>query len=124
MQKRSATPSITYMLAIGCLLAASALIGCSILSSTAPPTSAQVQEITNACAIDAGVRPAVTALEALATPAEVAGITAARAIIDPICANPSATSQTDAITAFTAAVTQVVGYEATLSARKAATPPK
>lgn len=103
-----------------------ALIASAMLAACAgSPTATQTQEIQNACAIDAGIRPAVTALLAipgLAQADEIAAVTAARAVIDPICANPSASFQADALTAFSSAAAQVVGIEAALSARKAAAP--
>lgn len=86
------------------------------------PTANQVAAITNACAIDAGLRPTVTLLMAvpgLATPPESAAIVAARAIIDPICANPSATPQANTLTLLTSASAQVIGIVTTLQARKA-----
>lgn len=86
--------------------------------STAAPTNDQVVKIQTACAIDAGIRPSVSALMVLATPAESAAINAARAVIDPVCANPAAPLQSTAITTFSAAAAQVVGYYTQLQARK------
>ncbi len=85
------------------------------------PTANQVAAITNACAIDTGIRPTITALLAipgLATPAEIAAVTAARAVIDPICANPSATPQANALAALTGASAQVIAIVTTLQERK------
>jgi hypothetical protein len=88
----------------------------------ATPSQAQVQQIENASAIDAGLRPSVTALLAipgLATPQEVAAVIAARAVIDPICANPSGNLQANAIATVTSASATIVGIAATWKARGA-----
>jgi hypothetical protein len=94
-----------------------ALIGCA----TGSPDAAQVQQIQNACAVDAGLRPTVTVLLAipgLAKVEEVAAVTAARAVIDPICANPAGNVQANSIAALTNASAQVVGIVTQLQARK------
>lgn len=91
--------------------------------ATSPPSDDQVAKIQTACAIDAGVRPAVTALLAvpdLATPTEAAAVAAARAVIDPVCANPSAPLQTSAISAVSSASMQLVTMAAQLQARRSA----
>ena len=97
-----------------------AIAALSILAACAAtaPTDNQVAQIQTACAVDAGIRPSVTALMVFATPKEEAAITAARAVIDPICANPAAPLQSTAISTFSAAAAQVVGYYAQLQARK------
>jgi uncharacterized lipoprotein YajG len=85
------------------------------------PTANQVVEIKMACSIDAGIRPTITALLAipdLAKPEEVAVVGAARAIIDPICANPSGSLQEDALSAVAGATGQIVGIVTALQARK------
>ena len=105
-------------------LALIAVAAIALAACTTPPTDAQVQRIQTACAVDAGIRPAVTTLLVFATPAEVAGIAAARAVIDPICANPGGTVQANAISAFTAATAQVVGIYGDMQARKAAHAPQ
>ena len=87
--------------------------------ATTAPNDAQVAQIQTVCAVDAGIRPSVTALMVLATPQEQAAITAARAVIDPVCANPGAPLQSTAITTFSAAAAQVVSYYTQLQARKA-----
>lgn len=90
---------------------------------TTAPTADQVAQIQTACAVDAGVRPTVTALLAipdLATAQEIAAVAAARAVVDPICANPAGTPQANALAALTAASGQVVAIVTTLQARKAA----
>ena len=100
-------------------LAALSFAGLSVLPAcTTAPTADPV---------DAGVRPTVTALLAipgLATAQEVAAVTAARAVIDPICANPAGTPQANALAALTTASGQVVAIVTTLQARKAAAPAK
>ena len=104
------------------IIAITSLMVAACSSPGSPPTAAQVLQIQNACAIDAGIRPTVSLLLAvpnLASAQEVAAVTAARAVIDPICANPTATLQSDALTAFTVAATQVIGIETALEARKA-----
>lgn len=83
------------------------------------PNASQVIAIESACAIDAGIRPTVSVLLTLATPAEVATIDAARAVIDPVCANPGGSVQANTVAALTAASAQVLGVVTTLQARKA-----
>ena len=98
--------------------AALALAACA----TAPDAS-QVQQIQTACAVDAGLRPTVTAMMAvpgLVQPAEDAAIVAARAVIDPICANPSGTPQANAISILVSANAQLVGIVTQIQARKMA----
>jgi len=94
--------------------------------STTPPTDSQVAAIQSACAVDAAVRPTVTALLAipgLAKAEEVTAVVAARAVIDPICVKPSGTVQANAVAAITAASGQVIGIVTQLQARKASAPP-
>lgn len=86
-----------------------------------PPTTSQVTAITNACAIDAGLRPVVTELLPMANATETSVITAARAVIDPICANPSAAPQTNAISAVTGAAAEIVNIVSQIKARQATT---
>ena len=109
-------------------LAALSFAGLAVLPAcTTAPTADQVAQIQTACAVDAGLRPTVTALLAipgLATTQEVAAVTAARAVIDPICANPAGTPQANALAALTTASGQVVAIVTTLQARKAAAPAK
>lgn len=103
------------------IIAILALSGCASMGGT--PDANQVQQIQTACAVDAGIRPTVTALLALpglAKPEEIAAVVAARAVIDPICANPSGSIQANAIAAVTSASAQVIGIVAQLQARKAA----
>jgi len=102
------------------LLAAILLIPLNGCSTT--PTQNEIAAITNACAIDSGIRPIVTELLAvpgLATPAESLAVTTARAVIDPICANPSATPQANALSALTGASAQIIGIVTVLKARQA-----
>lgn len=113
-----------FLVAAVAALACTALAGCA--SGAAPPTADQVSKIETACAIDAGVRPTVSALLAipgLASADEIRAVNLARAAIDPICANPSAPLQASAMAAFTNAAGQIVGIVAQLQARKAAAPP-
>jgi hypothetical protein len=101
-------------------IACSALCACAALTAT--PSQAQVTAIQSACIGDAVIRPIVTDLEVLATPAEVAAITAARAVIDPVCANPSAPLAADAATTFSESTAQIATIVASLQARKKAAP--
>lgn len=96
---------------------------CACASFTGVPDAAQVIAIQNACAIDAGIRPTVSLLMVLATPAEALAVTDARAIIDPICANPTGSVQANTLAALSGASAQIVGVLTTLEARKAAPKP-
>jgi len=115
-----------YLVSAFAALAAAACItfaGCAAPGAT--PDAAQVQQIQTACAIDAGLRPTVTALLAipgLATFDEVAAVGAARAVIDPICANPAGSVQANTIAAITSASAQLVGIVAQIEGRKNAAP--
>lgn len=107
-------------LAIAAAAASLSLAGCA---ASGAPDAPQVQMIQNACAVDAGLRPTVTALLAvpgLATPDEVAAVVAARAVIDPVCANPAGSVQANAIAAVTGASATVLGIVTQMQARKAA----
>lgn len=86
---------------------------------TTPPPSDVVAAIQNACVIDAGIRPTVTALEPLATPAEVLAINAARSVIDPICANPAGSVQANTLTILATNVGNIQGIIVSLQTRKA-----
>lgn len=100
-----------------------AAIACMALAACAgAPTAGGVAAIQNACAIDAGIRPTVSALLVFATPQEAAAVTAARAVIDPVCANPSGSYEANTVAAVTAASAQVLGVVATLQARKSHPP--
>jgi hypothetical protein len=100
------------------------LIGCFIAfcgGCATTPTASQVQAIENACAIDAGIRPIVTELLAvpgLATPAESLAVSTARNIIDPICANPSASPKANTLAALTGASMNIVNIVTALKARQ------
>lgn len=107
-------------LALASASATMSLSACAAL--TAPPSQAQVTAIQSACVLDAVVRPTVTALEFLATPAEVDAITAARAVIDPVCANPTAPLAADAATTFSESTAQIANILASLQSRKKALP--
>lgn len=91
----------------------------ALAACTGAPTAPEVQAIQNACAVDAGLRPSVSALLIFATPAEVTAIQAARAVIDPICANPSGTPSANAISAITAATAQVISIKTAIDQRRA-----
>lgn len=83
-----------------------ALAACSTV-----PSGQQVFAIQNACAVDAGLRPAVNVL--IATPGlvpadDVAALIAARAVIDPICSNPSGPFEANALAALTIATSEIV----------------
>ena len=112
--------------ALTALIALAAASVALLPACTTAPTADQVTQIQTACAVDAGVRPTVTALLAipgLATAQEIAGVAAARAVIDPICANPAGTPQDNALAALTTASGQVVAIVTTLQARKGAAAP-
>ena len=100
-------------------LAAATLTACVAQPST--PDAQAVARIQAACAADAALRPTVTVLLAipgLATPQEVAGVAAARAVIDPICANPSGGVAGNALAAVSGAAGQIVAYVADMQARR------
>ena len=100
-------------------LAAATLTACVAQPST--PDAKQLAAIQGACAADAALRPTVTLLLAvpgLATPQEAAGVAAARAVIDPICANPSAGLAGNALAAVSGAAGQVVAFVADMQARR------
>ncbi|APB98499.1 hypothetical protein A4F89_03630 [Polynucleobacter asymbioticus] len=99
-------------------LLALAAVGLSACMTT-PPADIVVA-IQNSCVIDAGIRPTVTALEVLATPMEVQAINAARAIIDPICANPSASVQANTLTILATNVGNIQGILVALQIKKSA----
>lgn len=86
-----------------------------------PPTAGQLYAIQTACGSDAALRPTVSILlsiPGLATPQEVAGIAAARAIIDPICADPGAPVGTTAAQSLAGAAGQVAAYVVAMQARQ------
>lgn len=96
-----------------------ALVCAGFLAACAgAPTAGGVAAIQNACAIDAGLRPTVSALLIFATPQEVAAVGAARAVIDPVCANPNGTYEANTVAAVTAASAQVLGVLAELKSRQ------
>lgn len=98
-------------------------LACAVLALAAcatAPGAAQVQQIQTSCAVDAGLRPTVDVLLAvpgLATAEEVAAIGAARAVIDPICANPAGSVQANALAAFSGATVRLVNIAAQLQSR-------
>lgn len=97
------------------IIAVSAILAMSACATV--PNDQTVMVIQNSCAVDAGLRPVVTVLLAtpgVAQPEDVAAITAARAVIDPICANPSGPVQANAIAALTGATAQIVAITAKL----------
>ena len=100
-------------LALGTLVAA-----CG--STTTTPSASEVQSIQNACAGDAALRPIVADLMPLATSAEKAGVDAAHAAIDQVCANPSGTMQANALAIVVGQSANVVALVSELQARKAA----
>lgn len=104
-------------------LAVAAAIACAACTALAPDAGGVVA-IQNACAVDAGLRPTVTVLLAFATPQEQATVAGARAVIDPVCANPGGAYQANTIAAVTGASAQIVGLVAELQARKAQPPSK
>lgn len=103
-------------------LALSAALLCGCASAPTEPGAQAVARIQAACATDAAIRPSVTVLltiPGLATPEQIAGIAAARAVIDPICANPGAGLQGNSAAALAGAVGQVVAYVAQMQAQRA-----
>lgn len=106
---------------LACALGAMVMSACSTTGAPASPTDQQIARITAACATDAAIRPSVTVLltiPGLATPEQIAGIAAARAVIDPICANPAAGLQGSSAAALAGAVGQVVAYVAQMQAQR------
>ncbi len=104
--------------------AALALTGCV---STPGQDSKQpdVAQIQAACAADALIRPSVSALldvPGLATLEQKGAVMAARAVIDPICANPAAAKQ-GAITGLTNATAQVLAVYVAMKQSRAASAP-
>lgn len=100
-------------------LSVAALAGCSAVPAT--PDAQQLSAIQTACAADAALRPTVTVLLAipgLATPEQVVGIAAARAVIDPVCAHPADGVAGNALAAVSGAAGQIVAYVADLQARR------
>lgn len=102
-----------------CALAAYATIAMCTACATAPSTDV-VSDIAAACAADAAVRPIVTSLAVLATPAESQALTLARGLIDPICANPAAAPSTNALQIVMTQGAAIVGVIETLRARQKA----
>lgn len=103
------------LLAFAFAVALVAFAGC-----TTAPTINQVQAIQAGCTQDAILRPIVTGLLPLATADEVTAVKVAEGAIDVVCANPSATPEANAQTAFNAALTQIATIEGALLARKEA----
>lgn len=111
-----------FLLSIA-LAAASAVVLATLPACTTVPAANQVQAIQNACAVDAGIRPTVTVLLAvpgLAKPEQIAAVAAARAVIDPICANPIGTPQANAAAALAGATGQILAIVTDLQAKRAA----
>ncbi len=108
------------------LAAAVLALAFAACTTTGAPNATQVQAIQQACAIDAGVRPSVTVLlsiPGLATVQEVAAVAAARAVIDPICANPAGSVQANSLAVLSSATGQVTSILIQLQARKAGAVP-
>ncbi|KAB2965827.1 hypothetical protein [Zoogloea sp.] len=103
---------ISRVLCVACTIF---LAACVTAGAPGAPSDSQVARIQAACATDAAIRPSVTVLltiPGLATPEQAAGIAAARAVIDPICAHPEAGLQGNSAAALAGAVGQVVAYVA------------
>ncbi len=103
------------------ILAVIALAACTTTGGQVAPNAQMVQQIQQACLVDAGVRPIVTALLAvpnLATVQEIAAVAAARQVIDPICANPSGSVQANTLTILTQNINTVTNLLGTLNARQ------
>ena len=84
-----------------------------------PPTVGQASLIQQACIQDALVRPIVTGLLTLATPAESDAVKLAEINIDAVCANPAATPAANIQAAFNAAIAKIATIEGALLARQA-----
>jgi hypothetical protein len=103
------------------LIAAVAAVMVAACTTTGTPTPQAVNAIQTACTADAALRPTVTALLAipgLATPQEVTAVTAARAVIDPVCANPSAPVAANVQAALAASTGNIVAIVTELQVRK------
>ncbi len=87
---------------------------------TTPPPADIIAAIQNACVIDAGLRPTITALEPLATPFQVLIIKSARSVIDPICANPSGSVQANTLTILATNIGNIQGVIVALQTGQAA----
>lgn len=98
-------------------LAVMALAACA-----SSPGDDPVQAIQRACADDAAIRPSVTALLAvpgLASPKAIATVTAARVVIDGVCAAPAASDRVRLLQA----VTSVFSVYVELKTARAASSP-
>jgi len=102
------------LLSLVALLALAFCAACASLGGA--PNVAAIQ---TACAADAAIRPDVSLLLPFATMQEAAAVTAARAVIDQVCANPSAPVETATAQAFSTATAQVIGFVVTMKARSA-----
>ena len=102
--------SLLALLAVGTL----ALGAC-----TSPPTQNEINIITNACNVDAAIRPLVTALAPLANPEEILAVTTARGVIDPICANPAGSVASNTVAVLSSNVATIQTVLGKLQARKA-----
>jgi hypothetical protein len=102
---------IILLVMIACILSA-------CVSSTGDPAD-QRAAVQTWCARDAMIRPIVTGLLPLATPDEILAIKSAEAIIDAVCAHPSADAAANQQAALAAGVGQILAIEAALIARRA-----
>ena len=84
------------------------------------PEQARISRINRACALDAGIRPVVTVMmtDPDVSAEDVATIVALRAVIDPVCANPSGNAGDNVATAFAAATSQMLTTVARIQAEK------
>lgn len=103
---------------INSLIALTAVSLCA--ACTTAPTASQVTAIQSACIGDAVIRPIVTGLEYLATPAEIAAINLARGAIDPICADPTKPVAAGVAQAFSESTAQIATIVSALQSRKKA----
>lgn len=104
------------------------LIASVVLAACAasPDQPAGVAKVQAACAADAVIRPSVTALLAtpgLATPEQALAVAGARAIIDPICADPSKPLADNGAQALANATGTVLAIYTQVRAAKAASAP-
>lgn len=97
--------------------AAAALSACAT-NTAMTPEEARIDRIQRACSLDAVVRPTITALLAgpKATDEDRATVAAARAAIDPICANPAGTVGANVVTTLTANTGNILAIIAKLQA--------
>ena len=104
---------------LAAIAAVCSLVACSV--ATIAPDAPVVAAIKSACAADALLRPSASiliAIPGLATPGEAAAVLAARAVVDPICANPDGSIGSNAAAAVEGATGQILAVVAQIGARR------